>query len=132
MLGALALVALPFLTNSCDGEPVEATGGAVSQAQADGAIGGLCEISANPGAAFDEQRAIFYDRTHDTLHAIAAEAQAVDVTAAAGLLEAKQVVESDLEEPDAPGDFPAHVEALLEATRVATAEIGLNAAVCDG
>jgi hypothetical protein len=101
----------------------------VTQDAVDEAILGLCEIE---GAIDrDAAEAVFADRSHQTLHVIAAATEVVDRGAAAGLLVTKQIVEADLSEPALPTEFAADVQALLEATRGALQAIGLDAPACE-
>ena len=82
---------------------------------------GLCQARAQarqPEAA----REIFFDRVHQPLHQLAAEAADADRAVAAKLLEAKQAVERDLAED--PQLLPGDLEALAEATRRAIAATG--------
>ena len=103
--------------------------GPVSQDAADEAVLGLCAIveAVDVGSASAE----FQDRSHQTLHVIAAAADVADRDAAATLLEAKQRVEADLSRARLPEDFAGDVEALLEATRGALDAIGLEPAPCE-
>jgi hypothetical protein len=102
--------------------------GPVTQGAADEAIRGLCEVAVAPDR--NSADAAFADRSHQTLHVIAAATEVVDRAAAAGLLRAKQLVEADLAEPELPGGFAADVESLIEAAREALAKIGLDAPAC--
>lgn len=107
--------------------PSGALGTVTAEAAAEAARG-LCEL----GSATDraEAEATFLDRSHETLHVIAAATEERDRNAAADLLEAKQRVEADLAGADLPPDFAADVGALIEATRSALEAIGLDAPVC--
>jgi hypothetical protein len=106
--------------------------GGVSQEQADEAMTALCDIAEGRVTAFDEVQAAFNNRAHETLHHVAAVAQEEDPAAAGALLEAKSVVEADLEQEDPPADLADHAAALAEATAVAIRRIGLNAGTCSG
>lgn len=75
-------------------------------------------------------RTVFYDRVHERLHAIAAEAQEIDAVAAGSLLEAKQLVEADLESAGAPAGYEEHVDNLLVVAQDAVALIGLSDPGC--
>jgi hypothetical protein len=77
-----------------------------------------------------EAEATFLDRSHETLHVIAAATELRDRAAAADLLEAKQRVEVDLAGAELPSGFGSDVRALLEATRAALEAIGLDAPAC--
>jgi hypothetical protein len=93
------------------------------------AVLGLCDLTAVTDR--DAAATVFFDRSHQTLHVVAAATEVVDRTAAANLLIAKQAVEEDLRRPILPGGFSADVEALLSATREALAAIGLDAPACE-
>lgn len=126
---------LALLLPSCGGDtgdepspPTSGSLGAVTKAAADEAILGLCELAGAPDR--DSADAIFLDRSHQTLHVIAAATEVVDRAAAGDLLAAKQQVEADLAASALRDAFAAHVEALLEATRAALGVIGLDAPPC--
>ncbi len=133
---ACLLIVAATVASACggsggDGEPSPLPSGShgpVTSDASDESILGLCELV----GATDRDSAVatFQDRSHQTLHVIAAATEVVDRGAAAGLLEAKQVVESDLTEPVLPEGFAGDVEALLEATRGALEAIGLEPPAC--
>ena len=136
--GALPLLLVAILTAACggsggdDGEPSPLPSGSlgpVTQDAADEALLGLCEIVRATDR--DTAAATFFDRSHQTLHVIAAATEVADRGAAADLLEAKQVIEADLVEPVLPTGFAGDVEALLAATRGALEAIGLDAPACE-
>lgn len=121
------VVALALLAGACGGgEPAD--DGPVSEAAAERAVAGLCEIL--DATDRDAAEATFQDRTHQTLHDLAAAAEAIDRSAAADLLTTKQRVEADLAEPALPEGFGADVDALLAATRAAFEVIGVEAPDC--
>lgn len=131
------LLALALVVSACDsdggrsGDPSAPPSGALGPVTAEaaaGAVRGLCDL----GSATDrvEAEAIFLDRSHATLHVIAAAAEVRDRGAAADLLEAKQRVEADLAGADLPPDFAADVGALVGATRTALEAMGLDAPAC--
>jgi hypothetical protein len=133
---ALTLVAAAAVATACGGGGGNApdddalpsgTLGAVTPAAASEAILGLCELSGSTDA---EAEAVFLDRSHGTLHVIAAAAETRDRAAVTALLESKQVVEADLARDGLPPSFPRHVERLLDATRAALDAIGLDAPPC--
>jgi hypothetical protein len=126
------LLVLALGANGCDRSP-EGTApsgslGPVTAEAADGAVAGLCELPAATDLA--SANATFQDRSHQTLHVIAAAAEVVDRPAAAALLAAKQRVEADLAEAALPDGFGDDVEALIVATRAALEAIGLDAPAC--
>ena len=108
--------------------PASGALGPVTAEAAAEAVRGLCDLGTATGRA--EAEAIFFDRSHETLHVIAAATEVRDRDAAADLLEAKQRVEADLAGADLPPDFAADVETLIEATRAALDAIGLEGPTC--
>jgi len=107
--------------------PSGALGPVTDQAAAE-AVRGLCALESTTDRA--EAEATFLDRSHETLHVIAAATEGQDRAAAADLLEAKQRVEADLAGADLPPDFAADVWALIQATHAALEGIGLDAPAC--
>jgi hypothetical protein len=131
----LLAVALVVAACGSDGganqDPSVAPSGALGLVTAEAAatsVRGLCDLRTETDRA--EAEATFLDRSHETLHVIAAATEERDRNAAADLLEAKQRVEADLAGADLPPDFAADVGALIEATRAALEAIGLNAPTC--
>jgi hypothetical protein len=104
--------------------------GGIAQHEANEAMSALCDIARGRVTAFEDVRAAFQNRAHETLHHIAEVAQQEDTASAAALLEAKSVVETDLEQADAPAELAAHAATLAEATASAIRVIGLNAGGC--
>lgn len=94
-------------------------------AEAVGAICGLLDTTDR-----DEANALFFDGAHQTLHVLAAATEVVDRVPAAGLLEAKQAVEADLQADGLPGTFTVDVTDLLDATRRALRTVDLTAPAC--
>jgi len=127
-------VFLVILSSSCLGpeEPDPPGPSAVSQADADQVVEGLCEMSGEIRGDVESGRTVFYDRVHERLHAIAAEAQEVDAVAAGSMLEAKQLVEADLEAAAAPAGYEEHVDSLLVVAQDAVVLIGLDDPGCGG
>lgn len=132
------LLVLAILAGACGGDSGDERSpsplpsgslGPVTQDAADEAILGLCEVVDAVDRTSAE--ASFIDRSHQTLHVIAAATEVVDRSTAAGLLVNKQLVEADLAEPDLPPGFGGDVEALLEATREALRAIGMDAPPCE-
>jgi hypothetical protein len=80
-----------------------------------------------------EARTIFYDQSHDGLHALAARAAETDRGAAARLLEAKQRVEVLLDGTPRPAELAAAVDRLTHATAGAAEAVGeADVGGCDG
>ena len=92
------------------------------------ALAALCELRSVTDR--DQANGVFFDHAHQTLHVLAAATEPVDRVPAAGLLEAKQVVEADLQADALPPSFPDDVRALLEATRAALEAVDLPAPAC--
>ena len=92
------------------------------------ALAALCRLQSVTDR--DTANSLFFDRAHLTLHVLAAATEPVDRVPAAGLLEAKQVVEADLQADALPETFPDDVGALLEATRTALEAVGLPSPAC--
>jgi hypothetical protein len=111
------------------GAPSDLSGG-IAQDQANQAMSALCDIAEGQVTAFEDVRAAFETRAHETLHHIAEVAQEEDTGSAAALLEAKSVVETDLEQDAPAAQIAAHAAALAEATATAIRAIGLNAGAC--
>jgi hypothetical protein len=112
-----------------DGKPLPSGSlGVVRPDTATTAVLGLCDLT-NATYVVDA-RATFLDRSHATLHAIAAAADARDRASAAALFEAKQRVEAALAREDLPSRFRRDVETLIGATRDALDAIGLDAPAC--
>ncbi len=87
------------------------------------AVAGLCAAADEARAGdVDDARATVFDQSHDDLHELADEAAGDDRAAAADLLEAKESVEADLEDPSA--SLADHLDTLVDATRVAIRATG--------
>ena len=111
------------------GEPSPSSSfGVVTPDTAATAVLGLCDLTKATDVI--EARATFLDRSHATLHAIAAAADAQDRASAAALFEAKQRVEAALARDDLPSRFQRDVETLIGTTRDALDAIGLDAPAC--
>jgi hypothetical protein len=105
--------------------------GTTTQAQADEAMSGLCDIAAGDLTEMADVHEAFHGRAHEILHHVAAEVQEVDPVVAGTLLEAKSVVETDLLESAPTPDLPAHAAALVTAFAGALETIGLQVSACD-
>ena len=92
------------------------------------ALAALCQLRSATDR--DTANGLFFDRAHLTLHVLAAATEPVDRVPAAGLLEAKQVVEADLLADTLPETFAGDVGALLVATRGALEAVDLPAPGC--
>ena len=129
-IGLSVLLALATVACGANGDDATDLHGGVTQDQADEAMAALCGIAEGRVTAFDEVQAAFNNRAHETLHHIAEVAQEEHPAAAGALLEAKSVVETDLEEEEPPAEIADHVAILAEATASAIRVIGLNAGAC--
>jgi hypothetical protein len=105
--------------------------GTTTQAQADEAMSGLCDIAAGDLTEMADVHEAFHGRAHEILHHVAAEVQEVDPVVAGTLLEAKSVVETDLQESVPTPDLPAHAAALAVAFADTLETIGLQVSACD-
>ena len=85
----------------------------------------LCEAAAEPAQA----RALFFDRAHDALHDVARRLDDVDRAQAAQLLEAKQVVESELTATRQAR--PEDLRRLAEVYRTSLGRLAITVAPCD-
>ena len=92
------------------------------------AVAALCDLRG--ATERDTANATFFDRAHQTLHVLAAATETVDRVPAAGLLQAKQVVEADLRSAPLAKSFRADVDALLDAGRAALETVDLPAPGC--
>lgn len=134
---AVALCLAAVLAGACGAEAPEpspaASGpsgslGVMSAEAGTRAVAALCDLR---GASDrDTANATFFDLVHQTLHVLAAATERVDRVPAAGLLEAKQVVEADLQSDSLPPGFREDVDHLLDATRAALETVELPAPDC--
>lgn len=104
--------------------------GVVTQRDADVTMRGLCEVLAVGASDRDRANALFYDRSHQELHVIAAAAEVRDRPAAGRLLQDMQRVEADLRGHRLPATFGGDVKGLIAASANALAAIGLTAPSC--
>jgi len=114
--------------DTASGSPSGGTG--TTQAQADVAMGGLCDIATGTVTAKADVQEAFEGRAHEALHAVAAQAQEIDPVVAGKLLEAKAVVEEDLQADASPPDLPADAQDLVTAFGAALQTIGLRVPAC--
>jgi hypothetical protein len=124
----LAVVAIAVALAACfvvlrpDGS--DDSGGASASAAADTQDGLCATLDATSDGDVVAARRIFYDRSHDGLHALAARAFQVDTTAAARLLEAKYPVEALLEGDPTPAQLTSALGDLADATAAAARALG--------
>lgn len=122
----MRVVLIAMLATACSGEP--APEGPADPSPAERAILGLCEI--RDASDLRTAETVFHDRSHETLHQLAADVEEVDRSAAADLLTAKQRIEADLAGDELPDGFVADVEDLLAATRAALDVLEVPAPPC--
>lgn len=103
--------------------------GAVSQERADDAMTALCDL-AGRRVGRSEVRQAFFTRAHETIHEVAAAAEAIDPAAAGRLLQAKFAVEGVLQDPGSPGHLARLARELAAALAAALGVIGLQAQAC--
>ena len=122
---ALALLAL--LTTACASSVDSVTVGGERIAVAPLVDGhrALCQAAARP----DNARALFFDRSHEALHAVARAMEDVDRAQAGELLQAKEKVESGLVEP--PATLPDDLRRLAGVYRTALGRLAIEAKPCD-
>ena len=85
----------------------------------------LCEAADQPAQA----RALFFDRSHDALHDVARRIDTDDRPLAAQLLEAKEVVESELTATRQAR--PDDLRRLAEVYRTSLGRLAITVAPCD-
>src|SRR5215210_1499515 len=133
----LQCVAAAMLLCACDTAPAEpspaASGpsgslGVMTAEAGTAAVAAICEL--RDASDRDTANVTFFDRAHGTLHVLAAATETVNRVPAAGLFEAKQVVEADLESDALPPSFGEDVVELLGATRTALGALDLPAPDC--
>jgi len=120
VLGAVAVIVAIMAFSGADDRP---TGEGGTRSAFGSARTALCQ-SADAARQGDARRArvVFFDRVHDPLHELAAAAQERDRGAAARLLEAKERVETGLE--DAAPTLAEDLDTLALATGRAMAAAG--------
>ena len=117
MLRRATLVVLLVLAGACGDDPP-------TDPRVDAHVA-LCEAAARPSDA----RALFFDRSHDALHAVARDLEEVDRGQVAELLEAKERVESGL---DAPGPgLPDDLARLADVYRASLGRLAIEAPPCE-
>jgi hypothetical protein len=104
--------------------------GVVTIDAASTAVQGLCTMRSTDANDLRDANGVFYDKTHDELHVIAAATEVKDRTLAAHLLQAKEKVEADLTDEKVPEGFVDDIDALLSATQDALQAIGLTVPGC--
>ena len=130
------MLTFAVLTTTCGSasspEASEPPATSVSQTDADTMIAGLCEMSVELGDDVVAARTVFYDDVHERLHRFATKAEVIDTALAGALLEAKQLVEADLESAAVPTDYGGHLNRLLAVTQDAVVQLGFGDPGCAG
>lgn len=116
VVAAVLLVAAAGCAGAGDGGPTTSSDDRYAQLYQ-----GLCQARAQASQP-EVAREIFFDRVHQPLHELAAEAADADRAAAAKLHEAKHAVERDL--ADDPESLRGDLDRLAEATRRAIPATG--------
>ncbi|MGI9080356.1 MAG: hypothetical protein ACR2GF_06020 [Acidimicrobiales bacterium] len=105
------------------------TSTAVAASLASG-VEGLCvarpQVAGDPAAV----RGIFYDRSHDVLHTIARQLEAVDRALAARLLEAMQAVEADVSSQSPAASSAADLDRLIGVADQGLARLSVPVGTC--
>lgn len=119
-VAALALVVLVACGGSGGSPPAADPDARLVDAHA-----ALCDAAADPA----HSRTLFFDRSHDALHEVARDLEGKDRALAGRLLEAKEVVEAEV---DGPGPArPDDLRRLADVYRTALARLAIAAPPCD-
>jgi hypothetical protein len=94
------------------------------------AVEGLCQVLRDADRGVPLARAVFYDRSHDGLHDLAATVATKDRVAAARLLEAKSAVERDYDNRKRWPRLEADLTRLRASAVAALIAIGLEPPAC--
>jgi hypothetical protein len=111
--------------SSGGGKTVTVGGERVTVARLVDAHAGLCEAATSPSTA----RALFFDRSHEALHTVARGVEDVDRAQAAALLEAKEKVEAELDNP--PPTLGADLLRLADLYRTSLGRLAITAPPCE-
>ena len=131
MLRPAAVLAVAVLAAACGGNgdsedrTITVAGQPVAVAPLVDAHAALCQAAAEPDAA----RRHFFDRAHDQLHTVAKALEDVDRAQAAQLLQAKERVESELQNP--PASLPDDLRQLAGVYRDGLGRLAITAPPCD-
>ncbi|MGI8777058.1 MAG: hypothetical protein ACR2LJ_06640 [Acidimicrobiales bacterium] len=138
-IGVVVTAAAILASSACGGSGKASsgtggTGGATSSTVAGpplgAAVDGLCLARSQADTDPNSVRGTFYDRSHEAVHTIARELEAVDRSLAARLLEAKEAVEVDVNaEPLAP-TLATDLDRLIDAARRGLARLSVPARAC--
>jgi hypothetical protein len=131
VLRRAAVLALAVLATACagngdaDDRTITVAGQPVAVAPLVDAHAALCQAAAEPDAA----RRHFFDRAHEPLHTVARALEDVDRARAAQLLQAKERVESELQNP--PPTLPDDLRRLAGVYRDGLGRLAITAPPCD-
>ena len=125
MRWAALLLLLLLVSVACAAGKSDAADGAYGRA-----LAGLCVARDQALRAPARVRTTFFDRSHDTLHALAKALEAVDRVLTARLLEAKNTIEADLAFDPPPGSLAADLDRLITSTRAGLRRLGEPAPGC--
>jgi hypothetical protein len=121
----IAVLALASIASACTKAAPSA-----AETQYRRAFAGLCLARDQAGQDRSLVAQTFFDRSHDTLHALARAVAIVDRVRAARLLQAKNVVETELRAGPPPASVGADLDRLIAETRAAMTRLGDNAPSC--
>lgn len=133
--GAIVAATLVLAVSACGGSgggsptarPTTSTAVGASLASA---VDGLClargQVAGDPAAV----RGTFYDRSHDALHTIARQLEAVDRSLAARLLEAMQAVEADVSSQSPAASSAADFGRLIDVADQGLARLSVPVGTC--
>lgn len=107
-----------------------ATSSTIAGPPSGAAVDGLCLARSQADTDPSSVRGTFYDRSHEAIHTIARQLEAVDRSVAARLLEAKQAVEVDVNaQPPAP-TLATDLDRLIDAARLGLARLSVPTRAC--
>jgi len=94
------------------------------------AVDGLCLARSQADADPKSVRGTFYDRSHEPIHTIARELEAVDRALAARLLEAKEAVEVDVNAQPPAAMLASDLDRLIDVARQGLARLSVPTGAC--
>lgn len=115
--------------HSTENATVTLGGQSIRMSRVRDASAALCRAYAEATGHPEQARALFYDRSHEVLHAIARQLEQVDRPAAARLLERMEKVEADLDSRTT-GTIHADLGALAATTRAGLARVSIEVPSC--
>ncbi|GBC87268.1 hypothetical protein HRbin12_01271 [bacterium HR12] len=132
IVAALAWVVVPLAGCSSGASPgaaertIEVDGQMVSEASLRDAVTGSCTVRGLVSTYPLEARDVFSSRAHDRRHTIAAAVQGIGRTVAASRLQAKAVVEEDLDRYPSPPSIVGDLDLLTSAIRTALETLSIR------